>query len=154
MALPLIAEVPQLIELMGPRWPDGQESRAEGVLRAASNLARGEAGKSWVIDGASIAPEEAVDIVLGVADRAMDNPDGITSETYPEYVWRRDTGEANEFGVYLTDDETKRLRRLGGKSGLWTQPTTRLDRCGDTVFVDDQYGCDPFPLYDANDVCL
>lgn len=124
------------------------ETRAEAVLQDASNLIRDEAGKDWVDDLGALSgvPDMIVTLTLKVAKRALENPDGLSGETYPEYAWRKDGAED---GVYLTDKECKIARRSGGKSGLWTQPTTKRS-CptdGDTVWVEDQFGCEPFPMY-------
>ncbi len=35
---------------------------------------------------------------------------------------------------------------------MWTQPTTRCEYGTDTVFVEDQFGCELFPVGDAGDV--
>lgn len=125
-------------------------ARAEAVLADASALIRGEAGKTWV-DSLNVPnpPDQIVTLVLKVAKRALDNPEGLTSETYPEYAWRKDGAED---GVYLTDKECKIVRRCAGKSGLWTQATTKLDRESDTIFVDDQFGLEPFPMYADDDI--
>lgn len=126
-------------------------ARAEAVLVDASNLVRDEAGKTWVDDLGALAgvPDMVATLVLKVAKRAIDNPEGLTAETYPEYAWRKDGAED---GVYLTDKECKIARRLGGRTGLWTQQTTRRSAECDTVFVEDQFGFELFPLYATDDL--
>lgn len=128
-----------------------EAARAEAVLVDASSLIRDEAGKTWVNDLGNIAdvPDMVVTLVLKVAKRALDNPEGLSGETYPEYAWRK---EGAEDGVYLTDKECKIARRLGGRTGLWTQQTTRRSSDCDTVFVEDQFGCELFPMYAADDL--
>jgi hypothetical protein len=78
--------------------------------------------------------------------RAFRNPDGFSAESDGDYSYQR-TGV--EPGIYLTPGEEKAIRRALGRGGLWTQPTERGDMClHDTVWVNDQYGCDPIP-YDV-----
>lgn len=142
--LPSLATLDELEVRIG-RQDDA--ARAEAVLRDASNLARDEAKKNWVDDAGAISgvPDVVVTLVLTVARRALENPAGLTSETVGDYTWRR---EGIEPGVYLTEREIRILRRIAGKSGLWTQATTRIaeDECG-TGFVEDQFGCELFPYY-------
>lgn len=126
-----------------------EAARAEAVLADVSALAREEAGRDWMNNAVTPSvpnpPDVVITVVLKAAKRALENPDGLSSETVGDYTWRK---EGTEDGVYLTDRECRILRRVGGKSGLWTQPTTRVapDECG-TGFVDDQFGLEPFPYY-------
>lgn len=146
--LPPLTTLSELEVRIGPQ---DEAARAEAVLVDASNLVRDEAGKSWVDDADVVTgvPDMIVTLVLKVAKRAIDNPDGLTGETYPEYAWRKDGAED---GVYLTDKECKIVRRLAGRTGLWTQPTTRRSTDCDTVFVEDQFGCELFPMYAIDDL--
>jgi hypothetical protein len=48
--------------------------------------------------------------------------------------------------VFLTDGELKILRRATGRRGLWTQPVTRGDCYPNTVFLEDSFGCELFPV--------
>lgn len=145
--LPPLATLDELEVRIGPQE---DEARAEAVLVDASNLIRDEAGKTWLDElEVSTAPDMIVTLALKVAARAIENPSGYTSETYPEYAWRKDGAED---GVYLTDKECRIVRRIAGKNGLWTQPLTRLDAGSDTLFVDDQFGLEPFPMYADDDL--
>lgn len=128
-----------------------EAARAEAVLIDASNLVRDEAGKTWVDDAGAVSgvPDMIVTLVLKVSKRALDNPTGLTAETYPEYAWRKDGAED---GVYLTDKECKIVRRLAGRTGLWTQPTTRRSCDDDTVWAEDQFGSELFPMYAVDDL--
>jgi hypothetical protein len=128
-----------------------EAARAGAVLVDASSLIRDEAGKTWVNDLGDLdtVPDMVVTLVLKVAKRAIDNPEGLAGETYPEYAWRK---EGAEDGVYLTDKECKIARRLGGRTGLWTQPLTKRSTECDTVFVEDQFGSELFPLYASDDL--
>lgn len=150
MALPPLASVEELETRSAESYTGAELSRAGAVLVDASNLVRDEAGKTWVdINNVVVAPDIVVTIVLKVAKRAMDNPEGHSSETMPEYAWRKD---GVEDGVYLTDKECRIIRRLAGKTGLWTQATTRVSRDDGTIWVDDQFGLEPFPMYAADDL--
>lgn len=146
--LPPLATLDELEVRMGQQ---DEAARAEAVLWDASNLVRSEAGKTWVDDSNVVAgvPDMVVTLVLKVAKRAIDNPEGLIGETYPEYAWRKDGAED---GVYLTDKECRIARRLGGKSGLWTQQTTRRSCDTETVFVEDQFGSELFPMYAVDDL--
>lgn len=145
--LPLLATVNAFAGFLGASFTSEEELRAEAVLRSASSLVRDEARKTWVIDDVlTDVSETAYTIVLEVARRAWENPNGLTSEQYPEYTWRGT--DRVEPGVYLTEGEKKRLQRLRGSSGLWVQQTTRRDPRCEGVFVDDQFGCDPILIAD------
>jgi hypothetical protein len=82
-------------------------------------------------------------VVLRAAERAMRNPGGFSSESSGDYSYQR-TGV--QPGVYLTDGELRILRRATGRRGLWTQPVTRDDTFADTVFLEDSFGCELFPV--------
>lgn len=150
MALPPLVPVDALRERATYTYDDAELGRAEAVLIDASNLVRAEAGNNWVdANGVPNPPPVIETIVLRVAQRAMDNPEGLSSATMPEYAWRK---EGVEDGVYLSDKECRIVRRTAGKSGLWTQPLTRDGNDSDTVWVDDSFGAEPFPLYAADDI--
>ena len=83
-------------------------------------------------------------VVLRSAERAMRNPGGFSSESSGDYSYQR-TG-TQQPGVFLTDGELRILRRAVGRTGLWTQPVTRGDDYADTVFLEDSYGCELFPV--------
>lgn len=149
MALPLIATVEQLQARMEQTYTGTELTRAGAVLGAASTLVRWHSGKDWVdASNVSIAPPIAVEITLQAAERAMRNPDGLSMEQVPEYTWRKENAGD---GVFLTPSEERILKRLGGRSGLWTQPTTKLDNDISTVYYYDQFGTEPFPLEAAQD---
>jgi hypothetical protein len=118
--------------------------RVAALLDDASALVYDVAGTSWAT------PQEVPGtiryVVLRAVERAFRNPDGFSAESDGDYSYQR-TGV--EPGIYLTPGEEKAIRRALGRGGLWTQPTERGDMClHDTVWVNDQYGCDPIP-YDV-----
>ena len=86
--------------------------RAEALLDDASVLVRDVADEpDW--DDVS-APARAVQIVLAVALRAYNNPDGLINERLGDASWGWWHG--TQPGVYLTKDEADALRRLGDMS--------------------------------------
>lgn len=127
----------------------GELGRVAALLEDASALVRDVAGTTWIVDGVDqplTVPSTIRYVVLRAVERAMRNPDGFSAESDGDYSYQR-TGV--EPGIYLTPGEEKAIRRAMGRTGLWTQPVERNDMCwSDTVWVDDQYGCDPIP-YDV-----
>jgi len=120
---------------------------AESVLDEASTIVREESGKSWLSsDGASIvAPDIVRVITLRVAERAIRNPDGLSSETAGDYSYQRN-GVGADGGLFLTPWEISVLRKATGRNGLWTQPLTRGEEYYNTEWVMDQFGSEPFPM--------
>lgn len=88
------------------------ETRAEALLEDASVLVRDVADESDWDD--TTAPARAVQIVLAVALRAYNNPDGLINERVGDASWGWWHG--TQPGVYLTKDEADALRRLGDTS--------------------------------------
>jgi hypothetical protein len=74
----------------------------------------------------------------------MRNPQGFRSESAGDYSYQRP--EAG-LGLMLTEAELRIIRRAVGRTGLWTQPLTRgTDELCATLWVEDSYGCELFPL--------
>lgn len=145
MTLPPLAEVEDLKNRTGQTYSGSELTRAGAVLADASALARDEAGQLWGA-GSLTAPEVAVVLVLKAAKRAMENPDGYTSETDGDYTWRK---EGAEDGVYFTDKECRTLQRLGGRGGLRTISTTRgVEPSNGWVPVEGS--TTPFPWYGSD----
>lgn len=120
----------------------------------ASDLVRFESRKDW-LDPDDPTQIKAPGIVLLIArrcaERAVRNPEGFSAETAADYSYQRN-GSVGEGGLFLTEREIADLRRAGGGfGGLWTQPITRGDDFCETIFVYDQYGCDPIPYATAWD---
>lgn len=144
-ALPALADVADLEQRLMREFGTAETARAEQVLAEVSAAVRFETGKDWVsttVPDQVDAPDMIVQITLRAADRLMRNPEGYTSESAGDYSYQRDKAGASE---WFTDRELGMLRRLSGKSGLWTQPVTRGEEWCSTVWVNDQYGCDPIP---------
>jgi len=145
----MLADVTDLQARLG-RTLDGDELvRAVAVLEDASALVREEVGDTVWTDSVTgllqpeLVPGSVRAVVLRAAERTMRNPGGFSSESSGDYTYQR-TGV--QPGVYLTDGEIKILRRATGRTGLWTQPITRNDCLPNTVFYEDSFGCELFPL--------
>lgn len=149
MALPSLAEVRDLEARMKRTFESNEDlAWAESVLDEASTIVREESGKSWLDpDDPSVivAPDIVKTITLRVAQRAISNPDGYSAETAGDYSYQRN-GVGPDGGLYLTPWEIEKLRKVGGRNGLWTQPLTRGEEWYDTEWVMDQFGTEPFPM--------
>jgi len=145
----LLVDVGPLEARLGRELGGVELARAVAVLEDATELVRGEVGYEVWVDPdtgtllVSTVPGSVRAVVLRAAERAMRNPGGFSSESSGDYSYQR-TGV--QPGVYLTDGELRILRRATGRRGLWTQPVTRDDTFCDTVFVEDNYGCELFPV--------
>jgi hypothetical protein len=141
-----LASVADLEARLGREFTQGEVRRALALLDDASALARDVAGRTWTdpeTGALSLVPGSVRWVVLRAAERAIRNPDGFSSESAGDYSYQR-TGV--EPGVYLTEGEEKAIRRALGKTGLWTQPVTRGDAHLHTVWAEDQFGAELFPL--------
>lgn len=145
----LFADIAELEARLGRQLNSTDLDRARAVLEDASALVREEVGYSVWIDpdtGAFLpaqVPGSVRAIVLRAAERAMRNPGGFSAESSGDYSYQR-TGV--QIGVYLSEGEIRTLRRAVKRTGLWTQPVTRGDTYVDTVFLEDSYGCELFPV--------
>lgn len=104
----------------------GDEERAQAALDDASALILAEGNALWIGedespgDDAVPVPAAVAAICIAVAKRAFLNPEGVSSESIDGYRASFQAGE-----VSLTKEEKRIIRKGSGKSGLWTQPTTR-----------------------------
>lgn len=121
------------------------------VLDAVSAFVRQEAGQAWdpVVD----VPATARAVTLQVAARVYRNPHAASSWSKTRGPFGEQITFANPVavGLYLTKDDKAALG-IRGKSGLWTQATTRGETCGFTYYVPTEGG-PPFPWY-ADDVVI
>lgn len=145
-----LAAVTEVETRLGRQFSDDSPElgRVAALLDDASALVRDVAGTTWIDSNGDPLPVPGTIryVVLRAVERAIRNPDGFSAESDGDYSYQR-TGV--EPGVYLTPGEEKAIRRALGKTGLWTQPLERGDMCwSETVWVNDQYGCDPIP-YDV-----
>jgi hypothetical protein len=145
----LLATVPDLEARLGRVIDENEMDRALAVLEDASELVRAEVGLTvWTdpdttLTTLSLVPGSVRAVVLKAAERAMRNPGGYSSESSGDYSFQRNGAQ---FGVYLTDAELKIIRRSVGRTGLWTQPVTRGEVYDSTVWLEDSYGCELFPV--------
>lgn len=156
--LPALAEIGDLELRLMREFVDPEDVRVEQVLNDASDLVRDESGKDWLDPDdptklVSPLPRIVRLITLRVAERAVRNPEGFSSESAGDYSYQRN-GAVGEGGLYLTAREIAQLRRAGGKSGLWTQQVTRGDlHAQNTRWMEDSFGFELFPV-DVLDDCL
>lgn len=141
-----LASVADLEARLGRTFVGGEAARAIALLDDASALARDIAGKTWldpVTDELLTVPGSVRWAVLRAAERAVRNPEGYSAESAGDYSFQR-TGV--QPGVYLTEGEERAIRRTLGRTGLWTQPVTRNEKYYSTVWMEDSYGCELFPV--------
>jgi hypothetical protein len=149
--LPLLASVTNLSDHIGeaipPNTPDSK--RANGALRAASNLVRRETGKSWIdpndqTKADPTLPEDLWIVVMDAAGRKYLNPEGFEQEREDQWYGSRKVQEA---GVYLTATELATCESYlrPANRGLGTIQTTRDDypKCNEFLGLDDYYPTRP-----------
>jgi len=144
--LPPLADVEDLSYRMGREFTSEELPRIEAALDDASALVRDEAGKTWVDPLTGLVtdlPASIRTVVLRMAERVVRNPQGFKSESAGDYSYDRGPGEDD---VYLTDKERAIIRRALGKTGLWTQRVERDDLYDTTLWCEDNYGCELFPI--------
>lgn len=151
--LPALATLDDLEARLGldPRSLSGAErARAQAALDDASALVREESRRDWIgTDDVITAPPSLIRVVLGAALRNYRNPDGEISQTTGPFSR---TVKAADVGVYLTAAEKDLCRRYRQEStALWTLRTTRGDGYDSTLYLEDQYGIELFPVgYDQD----
>jgi len=145
-----LATVSDLEARLGRTFAGEELTRANAVLEDATALVRDEVGYALWLDPdteelvIALVPGSVRAVVLRAAERAIRNPGGFSSESSGDYTYQR-TG-TQQPGVFLTDGELRILRRATGRKGLWTQPVTRGDMYPNTVFLEDSFGCELFPV--------
>lgn len=127
------------------------QRRAEAALDDASALVRDEARRTWVGTTGELegVPDVVHRVVLGAAYRNYVNPEAVLTETAGPFSR---TIKQTDTGVYLTEAEiviVRRFRPTGG--GLWTQKVYRDDDAESTLFLEDSYGCELFPVGSIDD---
>lgn len=147
---PALAEVSELEARLGldaETLTGADLARAKAALADASALVRDEARREFTDDdGNLVVPDAVRRVVLGAALRTYRNPEGELSQTVGPF--RRDL-KASEVGVYLTDAERDIVRRYRPtpSGGVWSLSYTRDgDDVSDTLWLDDSYGFEPFPI--------
>ena len=144
MVLPALATTDDL----DARTPGGLDAsdltRASAALDDASAMVRSVAGKTWTTDGVldDDVPHIAKVVTCTVARRIISNPEGLSQESIGSYSYSIGNSSSD---VYLTRAERVAIRSAAGKTGLWTQPTTRM-ASDDTQYVDVIGQDEPIPF--------
>jgi hypothetical protein len=108
----------------------GDEDRAVGIIVDASAEVRFEARKSW--DGEDV-PDIIKKVTIQVAKRAFLNKGGVVAESDSLDNYSHQTTYGNTSpSVYLTPEEKRQVRSAAGRSGVWTQGTTRSSTTWET----------------------
>lgn len=151
--LPLLASVTDLEARLGydPNSLEGPDlARAKAALADASTLVRDEARRTWVdTSGVVTAPDVIIRVTLGAAQRNFSNPDDVVQEATGPFSRRYAEGST---GVYLTKKEVdivRRFRPTGG--GLWSLRTERDGCDANTIWYQDTFGSEWFPLASGDD---
>jgi hypothetical protein len=146
----VLATVHDIEVRLGRELAGADLSRVVGLLEDASDLVRLEAGvlgdNAWLLDSDGELrpiPTSVRGVVRRMVDRAIRNPEGFSAESDGDYSYQRTQVQP---GLYLTDSEKAILRKACGRTGLWTQPLTRGDDYCNTIWYEDQFGCELFPL--------
>jgi hypothetical protein len=153
--LPALAQVADLEARLGldPDTLEGANlGRARAALTDASALVRMEARRTWVDEAGALTavPDAIVRVVLGAARRGYTNPDSAIQEAAGPFSRRL---LESDTGVYLTPAELDIVRRFRpGGNDLWTLRTQRDTDESGTIWYEDSYGWEPFPLASTDDV--
>lgn len=127
MALPAFAQIDDL----DARRPGGVKStdhaRAQAALQDASSLIRVETNSTWMSDDdapvlLATTPDMFLSVACSAARRALDNPDGIQSESLDGYAISLANASSD---VYLTAAERRLVRKAAGVPQVFPQATTR-----------------------------
>lgn len=145
--LPPLAQPDDLEYRIGREFTDAELPRVEAALDDTSALVRAEAGQTWIDPETGLVsglPDAIKTVVLRVAERVIRNPQGFRSESAGDYSFQR--YDADDAGPYLTDREIAIIRKALGRTGLWTQRTERDGPCDTTLWCEDNFGCELFPI--------
>ena len=121
MAETPLATVEDVADRIGEEITERTDVRmAQSFLRLVSAQVRA-CGAEW--SDPILAPEVAIAITIEAAARGYLNPEGFDLERGDEITFQRDKVFA--VGSTLTDSETKILRTVAGKHGIWSVPMVR-----------------------------
>ena len=126
------------------------------VLQTATEIVCDAASQpNWELQTPPVVvPREALRICMFLAGRTYLNPDGTVSEQVGPLSERRPEAMAiAAMNMQLLDAERYALEALApdGTTGLWIQPTTRIDSVEDTaVYLGDGFGGDNIPYGDSS----
>jgi hypothetical protein len=152
--LPTLAPVTDLEARLGldpDTLQDANLARARAALIDASALVRMEARRTWVDEAGALTavPDAIVRVVLGAARRSYTNPDAAVQESAGPFVRRLNESDT---GVYLTRAELDIVRRFRPSGGeLWTLRTQRDEDESNTIWYQDTFGTEWFPLASGDD---
>lgn len=153
--LPTLASVTDLEARLGldpDTLVDANLARARAALADASALVRMEARRTWVNEAGALTtvPDAVVRVVLGAARRTYINPDAAIQESAGPFARRLSESDT---GVYLTRAELDIVRRFRPSGGeLWTLRTERDGDESNTIWYQDSFGAEWFPLASGDDV--
>jgi|SRR5690606_21533884 len=159
MSLPPLAPIAALEARLG--LEEGalegvDEARALACLEDASADVREASGRDWVEEDEDeqlviTAPQILIRITLKAARRLYVNPDAEIAEGDGPFSRRL---KEDEVGTSLLEDEIEICERYQPQptSGLFTIATQRDSDTDTTIWYDDDFGCELFPLYDIRDV--
>ena len=106
------ATVQQLADRIPGGIPQDEQGRAAALLTDVSaiiaDLVDAATAAEWVED----TPDVVVAVACSASYRALVNPLQHASVTEGNYTWRSDSTD----GVWLTEDEEKRIRRAAGQN--------------------------------------
>lgn len=155
MTLPALATLDQLAVRLGLAAGElDDDARALAVLQDASVLVRNVTRRTWLnTEGTELldVPDIVAMVVLSAAQRAYQNPQGITQKTAGDVSMS--FAARGQASVYLTETEVAMLGQYSiGTSGLRTVATTRGELLGgSTIWVPTNGGPD-FPWYTVEDM--
>ncbi len=144
-ALATLAELEARLGLDDGTLTGADRARAQAALDDASALVREEAQQDFVAeDGSLTVPDVVKRVVLGAALRSYRNPDAQIAEAAGPFSR---TLKSAEVSVYLTDAEKQLVRRYRPTpNGLWTMKTERDDTTDRTLWMEDSFGFELFPI--------
>lgn len=129
---------------VGRQFDDSELSHVEALIDDVSALVRLEAGATWIDETTGLVtglPASIRAVVLRVCERVITNPDNLRQESSGDYSYTY-----RDASMDLSRSDIKIIRRAMGRTGLWTQPVERDGDCGATLWCEDNYGCELFPL--------
>jgi hypothetical protein len=126
-ALPPLATIADLETRLGlaeGALVDADLARATAAIADASELVRVEGRVPWVdATGTPTAPPAVVVVVLQVAMRVYNNPNGYSSETVSaDGATYSNSNNQQALGIYLTADELRTVQAAADLDNLGTGP--------------------------------
>lgn len=126
MAREPFATVEELGKATGLDIAGADVDRARSLLERASEIVRAEAGRTWLDDDGTLVdgwPEQLAGVVIGMVERAVQNPQGITQETAGPFSRSFGTNAASR--LWLSTAEREVVRAAAGRAGLQVLSVTR-----------------------------